>query len=285
MIMKELKESELQLGDILIFENQDFDPIFFGKLLLENQESAAFYILLYLIPWFDPGDNPKNYKNIYHAAIWGNVDIFKGSAKIQQYETKIVQAGTHGIGSAHLYDTMTGPGVKNIYVYRRKKLPLEFYDAVNIATRSFYNQTQIKYSYSTAWLLAIICSLRYTDGTLHKLLEEKLGKAWADFIVKTIIDLINVYQKEHEEQMVACSTLVAMIYDRAGYSIILKEKNKDRPLNIPSEVVDALKIIPAPKVEVQEIPTITNISNLTLTPRQLLESPDVELFGYFSFKK
>ena len=153
------------------------------------------------------------------------------------------------------------------------------------ATRSFYNQNQIKYSYSTAWLLAVICSLRYTDGTLHKLLEDKLGKAWANFIVKTIVDLINVYQKEHEEQMVACSTLVAMIYDRAGYPIRLKEKNKDKPLNIPSEVVEALKVIPAPKVEVKEISTIPNISNLTLTPRQLLESPDVELFGYFPFKK
>lgn len=284
--MKELKELDLQLGDILIFENQDFDPIHFGELLLENQKTAAFYLLLYLIPWFDPGDNPKKYKNIYHAAIWGNVDIFKGTnVKTPQFESKIVQAGTHGIGSDHLYDIITGSGVKNVYVYRRKLLPVEFYDAITTATRSFYNQNQIKYSYSTAWLLAVICSLRYTDGTLHKLLEDKLGEAWANFIVKTIVDLINIYQKEHEEQMVACSTLVAMIYDRAGYSITLKEKNKDKPLNIPTEIVDALKVIPAPKVKAKEIPTISNVSNLTLTPRQLLESPDVELLGYFPFKK
>ena len=283
--MKELKEADIQIGDILIFENQDFDPIHFGSLLLKDQKSAAFYLLLYMIPWFDPGDDPKNYKNIYHAALWCNIDVFKGaSVNNPQFESKIVQAGTHGIGSAHLYDTMIGSGVKNIYVYRRKEQPEEFYNEIVSATRSFYNQNQIKYSYETAWLLAVICSLRYSDGTLHKLLKDKLGEDWANFIVKTVADLINIYQKEHEQEMVACSTLVAMIYDKARYSITINETNKNKELNISTEITAALKVIPAPKVELKEIPTI-NISNLTLTPRQLLESPDVELVGYLPHKK
>ena len=281
---KKFKEADLQLGDILIFENQDFDPIHFGSLLLENKEAAAFYLLVYLIPWFDPGNDPKNYKNIYHAAIWGNIDIFKNaSVKTPQFESKVVQAGSSGIGSAHLYDTMTGHGVKNVYVYRRKELPDGFYDAITKATRSFYNKNDIKYSYETAWLLAVICSMRYSDGTLRQLLTEKIGKEWANFIVNIIIDLINVYQKEHEEEMVACSTLVAMIYDRAGLPITPGKTDKKRNIHIPEAIISSLNTIPAPKEPNKSLASI-EISSLALTPRQLLESPQMKLVGHFSYK-
>ncbi|MFT4603171.1 MAG: hypothetical protein ACI857_003358 [Arenicella sp.] len=62
-----------------------------NKKKKQKEMGIAIYLLVYLIPWFDSGKEGENYKNIYHAAIWGNVDIFKGaSVKTSQFETKIV---------------------------------------------------------------------------------------------------------------------------------------------------------------------------------------------------
>ena len=40
--MRELKKSDLQIGDILVFENQDFDLDHFIELALEDKKIAAF---------------------------------------------------------------------------------------------------------------------------------------------------------------------------------------------------------------------------------------------------
>ena len=290
--MKELYESDLQLGDIFIFENQNFDIMQLWKILRnqkhswdENMYSAAFYLLLYMIPWFDPGDEGDDYKNIYHAAIWGNIDPFKGSVRTQMFESKIVQAGTHGIGSAHLYDTMIGGGVKNVYVCRRKEQPEGFFDKMTKATRGFYNQTDIQYSYETAWLLAVICSLRYSDGALYEMLKAKLGTPGADIMVTAIQKLINKYNDEHQKEMVACSTLVAMIYKNAGFELEVDDhkKKKDPEIHLPASLdFGGGSWIPGFKSDTT-IPKVT-IKETVVTPRQLMESPDVELVGYFSYK-
>ncbi|MCE7991773.1 MAG: hypothetical protein HEP71_07330 [Roseivirga sp.] len=290
--MKELHESDLQIGDILIFENQDFDAMHLWSILRndkhsweDNMYSAAFYLLLYLIPWFDPGDEGDDYKNIYHAAIWGNIDPFKGSVRTQLFESKIVQAGTSGIGSAHLYDTMIGHGVKNVYVCRRKEQLTGFFDKITKATRGLHNQTDIQYSYETAWLLAVICSLRYSDGALYEMLKAKLGKTGADLMVTAIQMLINKYNDEHQKEMVACSTLVGMIYKNAGFQLAIEDhkEKKDPEIHMPAALdFRGFDWIPGFKTDTN-IPKV-NIKETVVTPRQLMESPDVEIIGYFPYK-
>jgi hypothetical protein len=270
--MKKLTESELQFGDILIFENQDFEMLKFGQMVKDaydeqnnkkkkqKEMGIAMYLLVYLIPWFDSGKEGENYKNIYHAAIWGNVDIFKGaSVKTSQFETKIVQAGGSGIDSAHLYDTLIGHGVKCIHVYRRKEQPKGFYSKINDTTTDFYNKNKTEYSYNTAWLLAVLCSLRYSDGALYKFLKEKMGKAAADLSVDLITNILNTYMKDHQDEMVACSTLVAMIYADADYPLTIN-KTKIYTSELDFELNETL-----------------------VTPRQIFESPDVHKVGEFHF--
>lgn len=280
--MNKLKESDLQIGDILIFENQDFKIETFLKFYKKSSESAAMYLLLYMIPWFDPGKDPKNYKNIYHAAIWGNVNIHRDDKEPIKNQNRIVQAGTHGIDQAALESTLKGFGVKNIYVYRFKEKDTEFERIINSQINSFYNDTSIPYSYETAWLLAVICSMRYSDGELHKILEEKLGAPLASFMTSFIRDMINVYSNENEKHMVACSTLVAMIY-----------KNSNYPLKITDLVSNELKHSPILIDENIELPFTSNIEDnklpkfkteeVIITPRQLFESDSVEEIGYFSY--
>lgn len=281
--MKELKETDLQIGDILIFENQDFDFTTFFNYYSKSKESAAMYLLLYLIPWFDPGEDPKNYKNIYHAAIWGNVNINRGKEQPANYQNRIVQAGTHGIDQADLNNTLKGPGVKNIYVYRYENKNADFEKNVNKQIRAFYNDTTIPYSYETAWLLAVICSMRYTDGELYNILKDKFGKGIATFMVEFIQELINTYNDDHQKEMVACSTLVAMIYKNANYPLKIKEIEKHTPLNIPIES-NHMKV----EDEITE-PMHKNLMNVSInetivTPRQLFESLSVKEVGYFPFK-
>jgi hypothetical protein len=281
--MKELKEADLQIGDILIFENQDFDFTTFFNYYSKSKESAAMYLLLYLIPWFDPGEDPKIYKNIYHAAIWGNVNIHRGENKPVENLNRIVQAGTHGIGQADLNDTLKGTGVKNIYVYRFENKDVDFETNINTQIRAFYNDTSIPYSYETAWLLAVICSMRYTDGELYNILNNKFGKGIATFMVEFIQGLINTYNDDHQKEMVACSTLVAMIYKNANYPLKIKEIEKNTPLNIPIES-NHIKL----ESEITE-PKNKNLINVSInetivTPRQLFESLSVKEVGYFPFK-
>lgn len=282
-IMKELKKSDLQIGDILIFENQDFDLHHFDELYKKDFKKAAFYLLLYMIPWFDPGEDPKNYKNIYHAAIWGNINVNRDKNQPIENLDRIVQAGTHGIDQASLDETLRGPGVKNIYVYRYKHKDASFSNNINKQIRNFYNDTTTPYSYETAWLLAVICSMRYSDGALHKILEKKIGKLKASFMIHIIKFIINLYNDNHQRKMVACSTLVAMIYKNAEHPLNIKNFIKDQPVYIPisfdsikkRSVIDQPKDNNLPKVSVHET---------VVTPRQLVESSNMEALGYLPFR-
>ena len=234
--MKELKESDLQVGDILIFENQDFDFALFLKYYNKSKESAAMYLLLYMIPWFDPGDNPENYKNIYHAAIWGNVNVNRGENKLVENLNRIVQAGTHGIDQAELDSTLKGAGVKNIYVYRFDKIDDDFENNINTQIRAFYNDTSIPYSYETAWLLAVICSMRYSDGELHKILnEENRSKMFLNYyslLQSSLNERIALY-REMDEMIMQYYPVVPLYYDQA---VRFVQKNvhgfKMNPLNL-----------------------------------------------------
>ena len=289
--MKELQKSDLQPGDILIFENQDFSFTEFYSLTpsiwnWNDQEKwmpAAFYLLLYMIPWFDPGDDPKNYKNIYHAAIWGNVNVNRDEKSAPaEYDDRIIQAGPDGIVQDDLESTLTGHGVKNIYVYRHKNAGAKMHQKINDATRSFYDDTAIPYSYETAWLLAVICSLRYTDGALYEMLQEKLGTKLATIMVGVIQELINRYNEDHQREMVACSTLVAMIYKDAGFALDFKPLEKDQPVAVPANLsLDPMKLRLEEKEP--EVPKV-GIKETVVTPRQLAESPDVVEVGFFPFK-
>lgn len=290
--MKELEESDLQIGDILIFENDEFSYKKFYDLTPEWDEvydkekwmPAAFYLLLYMIPWFDPGQDQQNYKNIYHAAIWGNINVNRDEKNQPiKNRNRIVQAGTKGIGKAELDATLKGFGVKKIYVYRFKDKTANFESSINTQIRNFYNDTSIPYSYEAAWLLAVICSMRYSDGAIHQILTDKIGKLGADFMVGIILDLISKYSEDNQKEMVACSTLVAMIYKDAKFPLAIKDLVKDQPLNIPINF-DALKEKPALKeLKDTNLPKII-INETIVTPRQLLESTSVEEVGYFPYR-
>ncbi|WP_418510310.1 hypothetical protein [Corallibacter sp.] len=57
--MKKLKESDLQIGDILIFEDFHFNPLTFLEKCRDGKKEAFYYLLHYLIAWFDPGKKVK----------------------------------------------------------------------------------------------------------------------------------------------------------------------------------------------------------------------------------
>ena len=289
--MKKLEESDLQIGDILIFENDDFSYKKFYDLtpkLIEAYDKdkwmpAAFYLLLYMIPWFDPGEDPKNYKNIYHAAIWGSINVNRDKDLPIKIENRIVQAGTLGIDQAKLNTTLKGFGVKNIYVYRYKNKAAGFESNINTQIRNFYNDTSIAYSYETAWLLAVICSMRYSDGVIHRILKDKIGQWAANFMVGIIQDLIGQYSEDNEKEMIACSTLVAMIYKDAEFPLAIKDLVKDQPLNIPLNFEGIDKKPAIKELKDKNLPKVT-VNYTVVTPRQLLESESVDEVGYFPFR-
>lgn len=278
--LKELTESDLQVGDILIFEDYNFDLQKFGDLLYCFNFKGVFdYLLHYLIAWFDPGKEGHQYKNIYHAGVWGKVNRNRDS-KEPFFQKCVVQAGGDGISSATLEAMLKHPTVMNIYVCRYKKKDANFEENINTSIQNFYAKKG-KYSYKTAWLLAVICSLRYTKGTLHKLLIR-----WffftniANYIVEKILFYINQYNNKHQREMVACSPLVAMMYKNANYEL-------------PVYVFQSLKPeMPEPKFNLkglaEKLPLQTTISDndewpvikeTVITPRQLMESPDVKMVG------
>jgi hypothetical protein len=293
--MKKLEESDLQIGDILIYENQDFDLLKLGGMIKDYYEeenpkkkehkkmAVAMYLIVYMIPWFDPGDDPINYKNIYHAAIWGNVNINRDrmGAPVENANT-IVEAGPNGIVQESLEGTLEGPGVKNIYVYRFKEKKGNFQNVINKHIRSFYDDVSTPYSYETAWLLAVICSMRYSDGALYELLKEHIGIWGADLMVDVIQDLINKYSKDHQKEMVACSTLVAMIYKNAGGPLAIEDVAKNQPLQIPTDIHTVVQK-PTNTLKNKNLPKITT-DRTVVTPRQLFESASVEAIGYFPYK-
>lgn len=279
--MKELKESDLQIGDILIFEDFNFE---YGKLWKHFKKDGLkgifYYLLHYLIAWFDPGKEGDQYRNIYHAAVWGNVDVNRDNNGLPSFENCVVQAGISGIGCASFEDTMSHETVMNVYVCRKKNQPESFEQDINNSVRNFYKEIG-SYSFETAWLLAVICSSRYSSGTIYKILEAKYGKRKAKFIVSSILELINKYNNGHQRDMVACSVLVAMIYKNAGYEL---------PVNVFEAINSEL---PSPKFDLDELdenelmqavnaetlgdwPTL---KETVVTPRQLMESPDVEVVG------
>lgn len=278
---KELKESDLQIGDILIFEDFNFDA---DKLLEKIEEGGAkgafYYLLHYLIAWFDPGKEGDNYKNIYHAAVWANVDINRDNEKAPKFEDCVVQAGTTGIGYATFDATMSHETVMNVYVCRKKVRPESFETEINESVRDFYKEKG-HYSFETAWLLSAICSLRYSTGSLRKFLQAHYGIVKAELIVSLLLWEINNYNKHHQKDMVACSVLVAMMYKNAGYEL-------------PVHVFEAINAeLPSPKFDLSEfddnelLQAVNNeklgdwpaLKETVVTPRQLMESPDVEVVG------
>lgn len=285
--MKEFKSTDLQVGDILIFENNDFSLTTFWKHLKEDYEEkdpekrtqAAFYLLLYMISWFDPGDEGADYKNIYHAAIWGSIDTNRGKGK-PKIKTGIVQAGRQGIGIADLEKTLTKKdnGIKNIWVYRRKKRPDDFWKKITDQMQAFYDDSSITYAYETAWMLAVICSMRYSDGKIYELLERHLGSVEASAVVIMIERLINDYNNKHQKDMVVCSTLVAMIYENAGFPIHVEALTKNPEPAFPSHFKLLPDLLHSPGNQRNKL-TVPEITATVITPRQLAESRDVMFMG------
>ncbi|WP_347172607.1 hypothetical protein [Polaribacter uvawellassae] len=284
--MKKLKESDLQIGDILIFEDFHFNPLTFLEKCRDGKKEAFYYLLHYLIAWFDPGKEGENYRNIYHAGIWGNVDIHLHNKEAHSsFQDCVVQAGGNGIGIATLNDTLAHEAVMNVYVCRLKNRPVNFHQEINQSIRNFY-KTKGHYSFETAWLLAAICSLRYTKGTLHKLIADYFGNDQANYIVEQILYHINEFNNLNQKDMVACSPLVAMMYKNAGYELAVNvfEVFKNDELTLPNFSLNELH-----KNFITNMSSISEnwppIKETVVTPRQLLESPDVELIGYLPHTK
>lgn len=283
--MKTLTKEDLQIGDVLIFEDFDFNYTKFRDHVWEDGiKGGADYLLHYMIAWFDPGKEGADYRNIYHAAIWANVDRARDKSI---YEDCVVEAGKKGIISASLKETLTHPQVMNVYVCRKKDKPAGFEQKINESVRLLYAK-QGYYSFETAWLLAVICSMRYTEGTLFKILEKQLGTWQARLFSLAILELINQYNDGHQRDMVACSTLVAMMYKNAGFELpvhvfqaiakqgLVKPKIDLSPIN-QKEFESQLAVdISKPWPELKE--TI-------VTPRQLMESSDLTLVGVLPHQK
>lgn len=296
--MKELKESDLQIGDILIFEYPDFnwgevEKIWEDKKKeyknnTEKLKAIGWYLLHFAIPWCDPGKNPETYKNFYHAAIWGNVDIYRGSTLNQpNFQNRIVQAGTRGTGQASLEDTLKEPSVQNIYVCRHiNKTNFDnFEERINKVIKEYYNDTSLKYSFETAWMLSVLCSLRYSTGTLYKMLVKKYGITKATLLVLSITTLVQYYAKYHKKDMIACSPLVADIFMDAEIPlktdtfVTAKAANKLKP----SELDLASWNINEKEIDLDIPLSVTN--DTIVTARQLMESESVEVIGYLPHKK
>ena len=282
--MKELSESDLKIGDILIFEDFNFDPL---KLMEKVKEGGAmggaYYLLHYLIAWFDPGKEGDNYRNIYHAGIWGNVDINRDTEKAPQFKDCVVQAGTNGIGHASLAATLAHETVMNVYVCRLKETPDNFEADINNSIRDFY-KAKGHYSFKTAWLLAAICSMRYTKSTLYEVLRSRFGNAMAHYLVGFILIKINEYNNHHQRDMVACSPLVAMMYKNAGHELPVHVFEALKPQGLPKTNFDLQALegnIPHLSSSTEDWPTM---KETVVTPRQLMESPSVEVIGVMKHK-
>lgn len=295
--MRKLKKSDLEIGDILIFEYPDFD---WGKVekIWEDEEkkyksyteklkAVGWYLLHFAIPWCDPGKDPETYKNIYHAAIWGNVDIYRGSTLEQpNFQNRIVQAGTLGTGQASLEDTMKAPSVQNVYVCRHinKKEFADFEAKINKIIKEYYNNTSLKYSFETAWMLSVLCSLRYNTGTLYKMLAKKFGTTKASLLVLSIITLVQYYGKHHKKEMIACSPLVADIFMDAEIPLIvdtLVTTQPEKKLTL-TDFDLAFWNINEKDIELEMPLSVAN--DTIVTPRQLMESQSVKIIGYLPHK-
>ncbi len=291
--MKQLQKSDLQIGDILIFEDNDFEIEKLMDKISEGynkdgfnglKEAALDYLLHYLIAWFDPGKDGKDYKNIYHAGIWAHADInLRKYGAPSLVQDCVIQAGHSGISSATLEDMLAHEQVKNIYVCRLKNQDANFHEAINKSILNFYDE-QGEYSYQTAFLLAAICSMRYNEGTIHKLIVEYCKSNFvADLIIERILNYINEYNDRHQREMIACSPLVAMMYKNAGYELAVNVFESIEQKQTPTPKFD----VKALDKELSKLTTTAKatanwpaIKETVVTPRQLMESPDVELIGF-----
>ncbi|MCL7753650.1 hypothetical protein [Polaribacter sp. Z022] len=296
--MKELEHSDIQIGDILIFEYPDFnweevENIWKNKeQKYKNQseklKAIGWYLIHFAIAWCDPGKNPETYKNIYHAAIWGNVDIYRASTLEQpNFQDRIVQAGTRGIDQASLKDTMKEPSVQTIYVCRHinKTKFDDFETKINTVIREYYNNTSLKYSFETAWLLSVLCSLRYNTGTLYKVLVKKYGLTKASLLILSITTLVQYYSKFHKKEMIACSPLVADIFMDAKIPLaidtLVTTKPEDKLTLVDLDLVSW--DINEKDIKLEMPFSVTN--DTVVTPRQIMESQSVAIIGYLSHKK
>ncbi len=288
--LPQLQESDLQIGDILIYEYPPFDPNRLAEIIEDpkiegwyNKMMAyAWYLIHFAIPWCDPGKDRTHYKRFYHAAVWGNVDISRDTKSPDaDFQNRIVEAGPGGTLQDSLDKSLKSRGVQNIYVCRYKDRDADFLYKINEQIRKFYNDTDLEYSYETAWLLSVMCSLRYKDGTLREMLEEHFSKETALVIVLMIRMLINHYQEKHQDKMIACSTLVAMIfYDTEKYEIQVDPFEANTPINIPPDFeMDLSQLMPM-SIEKDEPYEKMEVGEVFVTPRQLFESSSVECIGY-----
>ena len=176
----------------------------------------------------------------------------------------------------------------NVYVCRLKEKTTNFSDEINKSIREFYKEKG-HYSFKTAWLLAAICSLRYSKATLHQLLKKRFGSFIANYIVKMILDSINEYNNHHQRDMIACSPLVAMMYKNANYelSVNVFESFLGKNLPEPNFNLNGLeeKLRELNLANSENSNDWTPIKETVVTPRQLLESPDAELIGYLPHQK
>jgi hypothetical protein len=296
--MKKLNKSDLQIGDILIFEYPNFDWEEVDKIWkdkdkeyqsrTEKLKAIGWYLLHFAIPWCDPGKNPETYKNIYHAAIWGNVDIYRGSTLNKpNFKNRIVQAGANGTGQASLEETLLEPSVQNIYVCRHinKTSFTNFEDRINKVIKEYYNNTSLKYSFETAWMLSVLCSMRYSTGTLYKMLVKKYGVTKATLLVVAITTLVQYYAKNHKKDMIACSPLVADIFMDAEIPLktdtLVTTKEEDQ---LKSSDLDlASWNINEEEIDLDFPLSVTN--DTMVTPRQLMESKSVKVIGYLPHEK
>jgi hypothetical protein len=278
--MKQLKKSDLEIGDILIFEDFDFSYTkLLDKLKIGGLSGVFYYLLHYLIAWFDPGKEGANYKNIYHAGIWGNVDINRDKKLPPSFENCVVQAGTGGIGYASFEATMQHETVMNVYVCRLKNQTLNFHNEINESIREFY-KVRGHYSFETAWMLSAICSMRYTKGAIFQIIKSQFGSLVAHYIVEAILEKINEYNDHHQREMVACSPLVAMMYKNAGHELPVYVFELDQNQSLPKPKFDLSDLEKALKpVQDNHTSEWPPINETVVTPRQLMESPAVELKG------
>jgi len=278
--MKELKKSDLEIGDILIFEDFDFSYTkLWEKWSKGGMRGVFYYLLHYLIAWFDPGKEGANYKNIYHAGIWGNVDVNRDNQQPPSFEDCVVQAGPDGIGHDSFENTRKYDSVMNVYVCRLKDQTPNFHNEINEAIREFY-KVKGYYSFKTAWMLSAICSMRYSKGAVFTMIASRFGKSVARYIVKEMLDAINEYNDHHQRDMVACSPLVAMMYKNAGHELpvhvfeLSQDQEPPKPKFDLSELEKELE--PLNEKDADDWPPI---KETVVTPRQLMESPAVELKG------
>ncbi len=282
---RKLDVSELKPGDILIYENQNFNFTDLDNELTKGYDHAAFYMLLYLIAWFDPGKDRLNYRNYYHAAVWGTIRGEKNNS----LTTGVVGIGRSGISIGGKVHAGKGvPRTKSIRVVRCDKPEFAPYK-LNDALQQFYNdRKKIPYAYDSAYLLAILCTLRYKDGSLRELLERQLGKdsPWIPFFYGMAIYLVNEYMSRHQDSMMVCSTLVSMAYVNADCPLRVYDfesgvnEASGFPLDLPSDLPGHIDEMESKIAGYSDFPDIP-IPETLVTPRQLLESPDTYNLGYF----